>query len=71
MTEFAQNLTEKMLTYALGRGLERFDRRTVTGLREKWAGDDYRFQTLIFEVVKSLPFQTKRAEYKKQEVAKK
>jgi hypothetical protein len=71
MTEFAQNLTEKMLTYALGRGLERFDRRTVTALREKWAVDDYRFQTLIFETVKSLPFQTKRAEYTKQEVAKK
>ncbi len=69
--EFSHNLTEKMLTYALGRGLERYDRRTVKELEAKVAADQYRFQTLIFEVVKSLPFQTKRAEYAKQELAKK
>lgn len=71
LAEFSQNLTEKMLTYALGRGLERYDRRTVAGIRERVAADEYKFQTLIFEVVKSLPFQTKRADYKKQEVAQK
>jgi hypothetical protein len=69
--EFSHNLTEKMLTYALGRGLERYDRRTVKELEAKVAADQYRFQTMIFEVVKSLPFQTKRAEYAKQELAKK
>lgn len=71
LAEFSQNLTEKMLTYALGRGLERYDRRTVAGIRERVAADGYKFQTLIFEVVKSMPFQTKRAEFSKQEVAKK
>jgi mono/diheme cytochrome c family protein len=71
MGEFAHNLVEKMMTYALGRGLERFDRRTVQGVQDKLAADQYRFQTLIFEVVRSLPFQTKRAEYSKQELAKK
>lgn len=71
LAEFTQNLTEKMLTYSLGRGLERYDRRTVAQIREKVAADGYKFQTLIFEVVKSLPFQTKRAEYGRQEVAKK
>ncbi len=71
LTEFSQNLTEKMLTYALGRGLERHDRRTVQAVREKWAADDYRFQSLIYEVVRSLPFQMKRAEHNRQEMAKK
>jgi len=71
LVEFSHNLTEKMLTYALGRGLERYDRRTVAGIREKLAADGYKFQTLIFEVVKSLPFQSKRAEFNKQELARK
>jgi hypothetical protein len=43
----------------------------VQGVQDKLAADQYRFQTLIFEVVRSLPFQTKRAEYSKQELAKK
>lgn len=71
LVEFSQNLTEKMLTYALGRGVERYDRQTVKSVREKWANDGYRFQTLIYEVVRSLPFQMKRAEHTRQEMAKK
>ena len=69
--EFSHSLIEKMLTYALGRGLERYDRRTVDTIQAKLVADENRFQTMIYEVVRSLPFQTKRAEFSKQELAKK
>jgi mono/diheme cytochrome c family protein len=59
---FARNVTEKMLTYALGRGLEPFDRVTVNNLMIGLEKDDFRFQTLIHEVVQSLPFLERRGE---------
>ncbi|MEZ5404223.1 MAG: DUF1592 domain-containing protein [Bryobacteraceae bacterium] len=57
---FAEAVTDKMLTYALGRGLERFDRRTVRGIVERAGVSGYRFSALVLEVVKSLPFQMTR-----------
>ena len=60
--EFARTLTEKMLIYALGRGLEPYDKSVVNGITRKLAVDGYRFQTLIYEVVRSLPFQMRRGE---------
>ena len=65
LQEFGHALTEKMLTYALGRGLERFDRKTVNDLTKKLAANEWRFQTLIYEIAQSLPFQSRRAEYTK------
>ena len=62
LPEFTRCITEKMLTYALGRGLERYDRRTVNGIVKAVAADEYKFQTLISEVVRSLPFQNRRGE---------
>jgi hypothetical protein len=62
LPEFSRCLTEKMLTYSLGRGLERSDRLAVDDLNKKLAGDEYHFQTLIYEIVKSLPFQSRRPE---------
>jgi mono/diheme cytochrome c family protein len=62
LPEFSRCLTEKMLTYSLGRGLERSDRLTVDDLNKKLAADQYHFQTLIYEIVKSLPFQSRRPE---------
>lgn len=62
LPEFARCLTEKMLTYALGRGLERYDRRTVEGIQRKLSASGYRFQTLLYEMVQSLPFQSRRGE---------
>jgi hypothetical protein len=59
---FARNVTEKMLTYALGRGLEPFDRVTVNQLMTGLEKDDYRLQTLVHEVVQSLPFLERRGE---------
>jgi hypothetical protein len=62
LPEFARCMTEKMLTYSLGRGLERFDRRAVNQITAKLAADGYRFQTLIHEIVQSLPYQQRRGE---------
>ena len=54
---FTQNLTEKLLTYALGRGLERQDRPEVDRITARVAAGNYRFSTLILEIVNSRPFQ--------------
>ena len=60
--DFARCLTEKMLIYALGRGLENFDQPTVDGIVNSLAEDDYRFSRLIFEIVNSKPFRMRRGE---------
>src|SRR5262249_21346295 len=60
--EFARALTEKLMIYALGRGLERFDKPTIDAMQPKLAASGYRFQTLIQEIVTSLPFQARRGE---------
>jgi hypothetical protein len=59
---FALCVTEKMLTYALGRGLERHDKRTVKGITRRLADRQYRFSALVEEIVKSLPFQMRRTD---------
>ncbi|MCU1330391.1 MAG: hypothetical protein JWN34_5761, partial [Bryobacterales bacterium] len=57
---FVRNFVEKMLTYALGRGLEPFDRPTVDAIRAKVAQDNYRFMTLLESVVDSPAFQQRQ-----------
>jgi len=57
---FADSITEKMLTYALGRGLERFDRPAVEQITAKLAAGDYRFSALVTAIVESLPFEMRR-----------
>ncbi|HZT31964.1 MAG TPA: DUF1592 domain-containing protein [Bryobacteraceae bacterium] len=58
---FVACMSEKILTYALGRGLERSDRPALASIEAGVAGHEYRFSQLILEVVNSLPFQMKRA----------
>ncbi len=58
---FVGTLTEKLLTYALGRPLEYYDMPVVRGIVEKAARQDYRFSSLITGIVKSEPFEMKRA----------
>jgi hypothetical protein len=57
---FAECLTEKLMTYALGRGLENYDRRAVKEIVGALAKDNYRFSTLIDGIVESVPFQMGR-----------
>ena len=49
-----------MLTYALGRGLEEYDRCAVDQIVKNLEADRYRFSTLILAIVKSDPFQKRR-----------
>lgn len=60
--DFAKCLTEKMLTYALGRGLERFDKPAVQSIQRKLASSQYRFSALVMGIVESLPFEMRRGE---------
>jgi hypothetical protein len=62
LPDFSRCLTEKMLTYALGRAVERYDRRTINDINRKLAASGYQFQTLIYEIAESLPFQSRRGE---------
>jgi Protein of unknown function (DUF1592)/Protein of unknown function (DUF1588)/Protein of unknown function (DUF1585)/Protein of unknown function (DUF1587)/Protein of unknown function (DUF1595)/Planctomycete cytochrome C len=57
---FTRNLTEKLLTYALGRGLEPYDSTTVDQISRQAAANNYRFSTLVMEIVNSKPFQMRR-----------
>jgi Protein of unknown function (DUF1585)/Protein of unknown function (DUF1588) len=65
LPEFSRCLIEKMLTYSLGRGLERYDTRTVDEINRKLAASGYPFQALIHEIVRSVPFQLRRGEVSK------
>jgi hypothetical protein len=58
----ASTATEKLLTYALGRHVEYFDMPAVRTIVRDAARQDYRFSSLITGIVKSVPFQMKRAE---------
>jgi hypothetical protein len=62
LPDFARCLTEKMLTYALGRGLERYDNRTVREMTRKLEESGYEFRALVHEIVQSLPFLNRRGE---------
>lgn len=62
LPQFSRALTEKMLTYALRRGLEVYDRPTVEKIQTALESEDYRLQTMVREIVKSLPFQARRGE---------
>jgi hypothetical protein len=59
---FARCLTEKMLTYALGRGLETYDKKAVHLISRRVALGNYRFSRLVTEIVTSMPFQMRRGE---------
>jgi hypothetical protein len=52
--------TEKLLTYALGRGLEPYDMPAVRAISRQAASDDYRMQTIIMGIVQSVPFEMRR-----------
>jgi hypothetical protein len=59
---FARNMTEMLLTYALGHGLEHHDLPHVRAILKDSARTGYRFSSLVLGIVKSVPFQMRRAE---------
>ena len=59
---FARCLTEKLMTYALGRGLTETDRPAVQQIVARAAAGAYKFSTLVLEIVNSPEFQMRGAE---------
>ena len=60
--EFVATVTEKLLTYALGRGVEPYDRPAIRAIVRGAADDDYRWSSIILGIARSLPFQQRRSE---------
>jgi hypothetical protein len=54
---FVTAATEKLATYALGRGIEYYDMPAIRGIVRSAAADGYRFTALIYGIVTSAPFQ--------------
>jgi mono/diheme cytochrome c family protein len=61
---FVTALTENLMTFALGRGVEYYDAPAVRKIGKDAEKDGYRFSSLILGIVKSAPFQMRRAESK-------
>ena len=66
---FVTTLTENLLTFALGRGVEYYDAPAVRKIVKDAEKDQYRFSSLILGIVKSVPFQMRRAEMNEAVVA--
>ena len=60
--EFITTFVEKLLTYAVGRGVELADAPVLRQITRQAAGSDYRFSSLIIGVVESTPFQMRRSQ---------
>jgi hypothetical protein len=60
--ELVTTITEKLLTYALGRGLEYYDAPAVRKIVREAASTDFSWRALILGVVKSMPFQMRRSQ---------
>ncbi|MXY17829.1 MAG: DUF1592 domain-containing protein [Acidobacteria bacterium] len=55
--QFVRTVTEKLLTYALGRGIEHYDLPVVRGIVREAAANEYRWSAIIMGIVRSTPFQ--------------
>ncbi len=58
---FVSTLTEKLLTYGLGRGLDYYDMPVVRSIVRDSAASDYRFSAIVMGIVRSTPFQMRSA----------
>ena len=59
---FVRTLTEKLMTYGLGRGVEYDDMPLVRAIARDAAAQNYRFSSIVLGIVKSAPFQMKKAQ---------
>jgi hypothetical protein len=59
---FVATATEKLLTYALGRGLEAYDATAVRQITKAARAQDYRFSSIVLGIVKSVPFTMRKSE---------
>jgi len=58
---FARTITEKLMTYGLGRGMESHDMPIVRTIADEAGKQNYRFSAVVLGIVKSVPFQMKKA----------
>jgi len=58
--QFVEAFTERLMTYALSRGIEAYDMPAVRSVRYAAAKDDYRMQSIIMGIVQSIPFVMRR-----------
>jgi mono/diheme cytochrome c family protein len=68
-TLFVDTVAQKLLTYALGRGLQHYDMPVVRRLLEDARGDDYKFSSLVIGIVESAPFRMRAKEPARQDAA--
>ena len=59
--EFVSTVTERLLTYALGRGVEYYDQPAIRKILREAEGSDYRWSSLVLGIVRSTPFQMRGA----------
>ena len=59
--QFVQTITEKLMTYALGRAVEAHDMPAVRKIVRDAARDNYRFSSIVKGIVASMPFQMRKA----------
>ena len=57
-----KTFTERLLSYALGRGVEQYDHPVLRKITREAASDNHRWSSIILGIVKSTPFQLRRAE---------
>jgi len=60
--EFAATVASKLMTYALGRGIEYYDLPAVRRIVRDAGGSDYRWSAIVLGIVRSVPFQMRRTE---------
>jgi hypothetical protein len=58
--QFVQTMTEKLMTYATGRTIEAHDMPAIRAIVREAAGDNYRFSSLVLNIVRSAPFQMRK-----------
>ena len=59
--QFAATVTERLLTYALGRGVDYYDQPAIRNILRQAAPSDYRWSSLVLGIVKSTPFQMRKS----------
>jgi hypothetical protein len=59
--QFVDTLTEKLLTYALGRGVEYYDAPAIRKIMQEAAPGDYKWSSLVLGIVKSSAFQMRKS----------
>jgi hypothetical protein len=59
---FVRTMTQKLMTYGLGRGMQYTDMPVIRGIAATSAGQNYRFSSVVLGIVKSVPFQMKTAQ---------